>query len=366
MAVREATLTLRGINRATLARQLLLRRATTLSAAQAIEHLVGMQAQNPSSPYFALWARLSGFEPATLGRWISERRAVRASLMRATIHLVTARDFRALRPLVQPVLDRALKGTFGRRLAGVNTDAVALAGRSLLRERPLTGAELGTLLQKRWPDRDARILAYAVQFLAPLVQAAPRGVWGAGGQTAWMIAEDSRARRGGAGATIEDLVTRYLGAFGPASVRDMCAWSGLRRLGEVFERLRPRLRTFRDERGSELFDLPRAPRPDAATPAPPRFLPDYDNVLLAHADRRRIISDDHRARVGIGQATVLVDGFVRAAWKIERTRVKATLVIEPLERIRRQERVAVAEEGRALLAFAASDANSYEVRIANP
>jgi hypothetical protein len=165
---------------------------------------------------------------------------------------------------------------------------------------------------------------------------------------------------------------RYLGAFGPAGVKDAQTWSGLTRLGEVFERLRPRLSTFRDERGRELFDLPDAPRPDPDTPAPPRFLPEFDNLILSHADRARVIADDYRralaSKNGMVPATFLVDGFVRGTWKTQRTHGKATLVIEPFEALSGKDRDVLAEEGERLLRFMAQPegAEPYEIRIAEP
>ena len=359
------TLTRAALNRALLERQLLVGHRQ-MSVAAAIEHLAGLQAQNVNSPYVALWSRLEGFSPAQLSRLILGRRAVRASLMRATIHLVTARDFHALRPLIQPVLIRSLRGTFGRRLAGVDTAAVADAGRFELRDGPMTAAGLGRLLQARWPGRDGRVLAYAVQYLAPLVQVPPRGVWGMSGSAMWMSADDWLGRPRRSTMSRETFVTRYLTAFGPASVRDMSTWSGLSGLRETFEGLRRRLRTFRDEHGMELFDLPTAPRPDARLAVPPRFLPDYDNVLLGHADRRRIIADEHRTELGIGTPSVLIDGFVRARWKIECSRHRATLLIQPLGPLRREDRAAVADEGARLLTFAAPDRSERDVRFVRP
>ena len=362
---------LRALNRATLERQMLLRRGT-LSAEEAIGHLVGMQAQAPNPPYVGLWTRLEGFHPDQLACLILERRAVRVALMRNTVHLVSARDCLKLRPLVQPVIDRGLYANRAQRavLEGVDVEALATAGRLLLEKRPRTAKELGVLLGERWPESDPASLARAVRHLLPLVQVPPRGVWGRSGQTTHTTAEAWLGRPLDADSSPEEMVVRYLGAFGPATVKDVQTWSGLTRLGEVVERLRPRLDTFRDENGRELFDLPEAPRPDPKTPAPPRFLPEFDNLILSHADRARVIADDHRreisSRNGMVPATFLVDGFVRGTWKVRRTRGKAALVIEPFEALSGNDRDALAEEGERLLRFMAEPegAGSYDIRIA--
>jgi hypothetical protein len=363
--VAERTLTLRELNRATLARQLLLRR-WKMSAAEAIEHLVGMQAQAPNPPYVGLWTRLEGFQPDELACLILDRRAVRIALMRNTVHLVTARDFLALRTLVQPVIDR---GLYANRagIEGVDIEALVAAGRALLEERPRAAKELGELLRERWPDRDPASLARAIRHLVPLVQVPPRGVWGKSGQTVHTTAEAWLGRPLDSDPSLDEMVVRYLGAFGPATVKDVQTWSGLTRLGEVTERLRARLRVFRDEHGRELFDLPDAPRSDPDTPAPVRFVPEFDNLILSHADRARVIADDYRKAIasknGMVPATVLVDGFVRGTWKAERTRKRATISIRPFERLRKGDRDALVEEGARLVRFVGEGAESFEVRF---
>jgi hypothetical protein len=361
-----AVLGTRALNRALLARQMLLRRRR-MPPAQAIEHLVGLQAQNPLDPYVALWSRLDRFRPDHLVRLLEQRKAVRTWLMRATIHLMTTRDCRALGPVMATVLARTFAGTqFNRKLEGVDLEDVVEAGRSLLEERPRTRADLGAQLAERWRGRDPGSLSAAVAYLTPVVQVPPRGIWGRSGQ-ATLAAVD--AWLGGptlAGASLDEVVLRYLGAFGPAGVSDARTWSGLAGLGEVFERLRPGLRTFRDERGRELFDLLRAPRPDPDAPAPPRFLPEFDNVFLSHADRGRIIAEDYRRlllRGGGLPAAVLVDGFVRATWKIERAEDRSSLIIMPSQPLPKAVRGAVAAEGARLMAFAAPDAADHRVRF---
>jgi Winged helix DNA-binding domain len=359
----------RELNRATLERQMLLRRRK-LPALDAIEHLVGMQAQAPSPPYIGLWTRLEDFRPDELGRLILERRAVRIALMRNTVHLVSARDCLALRPLMQPVLDRTLYSTRANRahLEGVDTETLVAAGRTLLEETPRTAKELGELLQEQWLDRDPASLARAIRHLLPLVQVPPRGVWGKSGPAAHTTAESWLGRPLDPAPSIEDVVLRYLGAFGPATVKDVQIWSGLSRLGEVIERLRPRLRTFRDERGKELFDVPDAPMPDPGTPAPPRFLPEFDNLILSHADRTRFIAEEYRKAItsknGMVPAAFLVDGFVQGTWKTERSRGRATLEIKPFEPLAREDRDALAEEGERLISF--TGAESFEIRFAKP
>ena len=364
----ERVLTLRELNRATLARQMLLRRRR-LPVIEAIEHLVGMQAQAPRPPYVGLWTRLEGFHPDELARPITDRRAVRIALMRNTVHLVSARDCLKLRPLVQPVLDRAVYANRAHRagLEEVDIEALVAVGRALLEERPRTAKELGELLRERWPDRDPASLARTIRHLVPLVQVPPRGVWGKSGQAVHTTAEAWLGCPLDPDPSLDELVVRYLGAFGPATVKDVQTWSGLTRLREVIERLRPRLRAFRDEQGKELFDLADAPRPDPDTPVPPRFLPEFDNLILSHADRTRVIANDYRkviaSRNGMVPAAALVDGFVRGTWKTERTRGKATLVIEPFEPLPRSDRDALVEEGERLVRFVGDGAKAFEVRL---
>jgi hypothetical protein len=363
----------RELNRATLERQMLLRRCK-LSAVEAIEHLVGMQAQAPAPPYVGLWTRLKDFHPDELARLILERRAVRIALMRNTVHLVSARDCLALRPLMQSVFDRTLYSTRANRahLEGIDIEALIAAGRALLEERPRTAKELGEILQEQWPERDPTSLARAIRHLLPLVQVPPRGVWGMSGPAAHTTAEAWLGRPLDPAPSLEETILRYLGAFGPATVKDVQTWSGLTRLGEVIEHLRPRLRIFRDERGRELFDMPDAPMPDPDTPAPPRFLPEFDNLILSHADRTRVIAEEYRKAIasknGMVPATVLVDGFVRGTWTTERSRGKANLEIKPFEPLIKEDRDALAEEGERLIRFVAEPdgAESYEIRFAEP
>jgi hypothetical protein len=339
------TLGRRALNRATLARQLLLRRAE-LSPLQAVEHLVGLQAQTPHTWYVGLWSRIAGCRTADIAELLTDRCAVRIALMRSTIHLVSAADALALRPLVQPALDRDLfqNNMYGRWMRGLDTDAVVAAGRKLLAERPLTPAELGAELLKQWPENNAAALAYAVRNLLPVVQTPPRGVWGRSGRTAHAPLEDWVGAPVRAMAP-ETMVQRYLAAYGPATVRDLQTWCGLTRLAEVTDRL-PLIR-FADG----YLDLPDAPRPDPDTPAPVRYLYDFDNLLLSHQDRSRFVTDEFRARAVTQQGPVprpvLVDGFTAGAWTID----KSVLTVRVFTRLSAADRAALTAEGEWLIAF---------------
>jgi hypothetical protein len=362
-------LSVRALNRALLARQLLLERENR-SAENAIEHLVGLQGQNPSPPYFGLWARLRDFRTGELGALITDRRAVRIALMRSTIHLVTARDCLTLRPLTQPVQERNLfsGSPYGRQLIGLDLEKLLATARKLVEERPRSITELGMLLQAKWPDRDARSMAYACRNLLPLVQVPPRGVWGKSGLPLVTTAESWLGKPMSRAGNHDRLIHRYLAAFGPASSGDFQLWSGLTGMRERFEKLRAELVVFRDERGKELFDLPDAPRPEEDTPAPVRFLGEYDNVMLSHVDRSRIVPDLHRkliaSRNGQVPGTILVDGFVSGMWRIAKTRGSAVLEVQPFVKLSKQQRKELTEEGLALLDFAAGGTTRRNVAFA--
>lgn len=365
-ATNRNVLSTRALNRAALARQMLLARAE-LPVLEGIERLIGLQAQLPNPPYVGLWTRLVGFEKAQLTRLIEQRRVVRSTMMRATQHLVTARDYLHLRPVLQPMLDRACRYTHGKGTKGIDRETLLAAGRSLLTEQPRTITELQSLLGERWPKHDALALGYSIQLLLPLVHVPPRGTWGRGGAVPATLAESWLRRPLSDDRAPEEMIVRYLGAFGPATVKDVQMWSGLTGLRSAVEGLRPQLVTFRDAEGRELFDLPDAPLPDPDTPAPPRYLPEFDNLLLAYADRSRMLTDEERrailSRNGV-LASALVDGRVAATWKITRARTSATLEIEALKRIAKPDRIALIEEGERLIAFTDPDVASRSVRFA--
>ena len=354
-------LTQRALNRALLSRQLLLSRVPAAAdrpgqVLETVEHLAGLQAQAPFPPYYGLWSRLDGFRPADLAGLLTTRQVVRIALMRGTIHLVSARDCLLLRPLVQPALDHVLGVLFGGRLDAAELARLAAAGRALAGRQPCTFSELGTHLAQRWPGHPPNSLAQAVRVLVPLVQVPPRAVWGAAGQARHVPAEAWLGEPLAARPDAEILVRRYLTAFGPATIADLQRWSGRARLGETVRRLRPELALFRDEQGRELFDLPEAPRPGPDMPAPARLVAEFDNLLLGHADRTRVISDPHRRRLGTVNAVipgaVLVDGFVIGSWRITAAGETATLTIRPFESVPRAAFAALEAEGQRLLEFA--------------
>ena len=359
-------LTNRACNRATLARQLLLRRAD-LTVLDAVEHLVGLQAQAPFPPYTGLWTRIADFRPHDLADLLLDRRVVRIALMRGTVHLVSAADCLALRPLHQDMLERVVRTAYRRHLDGIEFADVAEYGRALVEEKPRSTVELGAALLERWPGRDRQALLNVVRSALPLVQLPPRAVWGRAGQATVTTAQAWLDRPLCTDATLEHLVRRYLAAFGPASIADAQKWSGLTRLGEVFERLRSELVTFRAESGAELFDLPDAPRPSADVDAPVRFLPDFDNILLSHADTSRIMPVAHRKQLftvnGIIRSALLVDGYTAGKWRIERRGNDATIVIEPFRRLSTRDKKASEAEGLRLLAFAEEGAGEHAVQI---
>jgi hypothetical protein len=372
-AAREV-LSLRALNRATLARQMLLERRK-LSATQAVERLAGLQAQAPNPPYIGLWSRIEGFRREQLTEALRKRRIVRMSTLRATLHLMTAQDALAWRPLLEPVHQRGLLGSSHKKeLEGLDRAAVIAAGRALLGEQPRTGAELGQALGLQWKGREAASLAALIRNNLPLVHLPPAGTWNSRQNAVLQPLGDWLGDAvEAAPATQDDLLLRYLAAFGPATLADAGAWSGLTGWKAVAERLRPQLRVFAGEDGQEFFDLPRAPRPDPGTPAPPRLVAEWDNLLLSHADRSRVLSEAHRARVftinGIVRGTVLLDGFVAGTWKIEREKLKsrntATVLLEPFGRWSKADRAGVEKEALDLLAFASDgEGERHAVRVA--
>lgn len=358
----------RALSRATLARQLLLERAP-LTASAAITRLAGLQAQLASAPFVGLWTRLHGFSRAALAEPIASHAVVKATWLRATLHLVTADDYVRFRATLAPVLAGAASAIATQRGAGFDRDNLLTVARDYIAAQPRTFAQISAMLAALYPDEDVGAMRYTVRTQLPLVQVPTDNPWSFPGQPAFTLAEPWIGQRVAPAAPLRELVLRYLAAFGPASVADMQAWSGLAKLQEVVELLRPELQMYRGEGRRELFDLPDLPLPDPDQPAPVRFLPEYDNLLLSHRDRRRIVADEHRKQVYLPglrvRATILVDGFVAGAWSIERVRKAATLVIEPFGTLAAPDRDALVAEGEALLRFVEPEATTVGVRF-NP
>jgi hypothetical protein len=359
-------LSTRVLNRTLLARQLLLERSSMAPAA-ALDYLVGLQAQNPPSPYHALHARLAGFEPLALSALLERREAVRMVLMRGTIHLVTADDAARLRPVMQPVLDRELfvNRAWADGVRGVDLGPILALGRSMVEERPRSMAELRAAIAERWPDLDAGTLAYAVRNQLPTMQATPRGLWGRTGGVMLVTLDRWTGRPMGGPATLDEVIPRYLRAFGPATVADAAAWSRLTGLREVFERLRPVLHTFRDDRDRELFDVPDAPIATGDEPAPVRLLPDFDNATLSHQDRTRIVPAGLRwPELGdnVTAPVFLVDGFVAGVWKPVGKGADLVIELRPMSTIGPADRAAVEAEVAGLLAMLEPRADPGAVR----
>ncbi len=346
----------RALNRATLARQHLLAPAT-LTVPELVSHLVGLQAQTPHTWYVGLWARLKQFAASDAADLLASRQLVRIALMRSTIHLVTASDCLALRPLMQAVPERVYQTNWQKNLPTADMSALIAAGRAIVEEAPRTNAELTQRLSEQWPDIDKPTLVQLIRTYVPLVQVPPRGLWGRSGPIAHTSAEHWL------GAALDPhpdpaaIALRYFGAFGPASLRDLQLWCGLTNLAPVVEKLRPQLLTFRNDKGQELFDLPDAPRPDPDTPAPVRFLYDFDNLFLSHADRRRVITERGQQLIrnfsnnGLQPAQILVDGVTAAHWTIQRDRKAATLTVQPYDALTTADTAAITTEGARLLAF---------------
>ncbi|MBM7441574.1 winged helix DNA-binding domain-containing protein [Streptomyces sp. HB132] len=355
----------RALNRATLARQLLLERAD-MKPLDAVAHLCGLQAQEAQEPFTGLWSRLRGFEPAALDGLLTGRRVVRTHLMRRTVHLVTAADVLAWRARHDPMLRLRVLGTYRRELDGVDLGELADAARAVMADGvPRTMTQVADALAERWPAPGRRALGeMAVAALVPMVQMPPRGLWRvkAGVRNTplgpWLDQEPDAPAPPGTDPTGEALVRRYLAAYGPAASADLRAWCGLAGLPAAVAAVRGELVGFRDERGRELLDLPDAPRPDPGTPAPVRFLPAFDNAILGYHDRSRIIDDADRGLSVEGARVVLVDGRVSATWTVD----AGTVTVSPRRGLTRSERGAVAEEGGRLALFL-SDGGSDGVRI---
>lgn len=357
-------LKLRELNRATLARQMLLARET-ISVSAAVERLAGLQAQLASAPYVGLWTRLQNFKREDLASLIDARKVVKATFNRATLHLVTAEDYLRFRTTLQPLLAGAAS-SIAKDRGEFDLDKVLKAARAYLAEKPRTFADLSDMLAELLPDVDVGAMRYSVRTHIPLVQVPIATGWSYPSKPEFTLAESWLGRKISPKEFLPELVKRYLAAFGPASVTDAQTWLGLK-LKDTFEALRPELQTYRDENRRELFDLPGIELPAEDVPAPLRFLPEFDNLLLSHSNRTRVVAEENRPQVYLPAlrvaATILVDGFVRGAWKVEKAKSAATLVITPFEKLAKKDRSALMEEAALLVRFVEPAAKSYDVRF---
>lgn len=354
-----------ALNRALLARQMLLARSE-VGVAAATAQLVGLQAQQPEPPHVGLWTRLNGFTRDALLEPIQGRQIVRATTMRGTLHLMTADDYLEFRSPLQPGLSAGMNAVLRGRAEGLDLPTLVASARGLFRDRPRTFADLRTALIESAPEADERALGYAVRTHLPLVVVPDDSTWGYRPDPEFADAEDWIGRAPAVDPSPERLVLRYLAAFGPASATDAQTWSGLAGLRSVFEGLKPKLRVFRDGR-RDLYDLPDAPRPPEETPAPVRFLPGFDNVILGHADRSRIIADEHRPRVVTRNLlvlpTFLVDGFVAGTWTSTRAKREANLTLTPFVPLGEGTKAELVGEGESLLRFLAPETPRLSVRF---
>ena len=355
----QQTLSLRALNRATLARQMLLERANT-DAVTALERLGGLQAQEPKPPFLALWTRLDGFDRARLHEPLHDGRIVRATAMRATLHLLSARDYAAVRTALQPVMSAAMVAVRGRD-QGLDIDKLLPVATDLIRTRPRTFGELRSRLVEAFPGVNERALGYAVRMHLPLAMVPTGDRWSFPSDARFALADEPRA-----GADPQALVRMHLGAFGPATATDIQTWSGLKGIAQVLKQMGGELVTLQHGRRT-LFDLPGAPRPDEDVPAPVRLLPEFDSLLLAHKDRSRVVADEHRKSLTTKnlriKATFLIDGFVAGTWTVARKPGTATLTLAPFAKLPRAAAGELEHEAEALLRFAEPDANEHRVEL---
>lgn len=362
----ERVITHRELNRALLARQLLLERSP-LAVLPAIDQIGGQHAQIPSAPYIGLWSRLATFDRDDLAREIDNRSVVKATLMRGTLHFMTRTDFLHLRGSMKSVLHHFSDWLIQDRGVSIPIEEILDVGRNFLSE-PRTFAEISKMFTERYPDVDVAALRQAVRMRLPLVQTpVDNKRWSFPGSPRWVMAEDWLGTPIPDHDNLRDLFWRYLAAFGPATIADFQTWSGLTSMKDRIEPFKANLVIYADEKGRELLDLPDAPIPAADTPAPIRLIGDLDNVIFGHAERDRVLANEHRMTVlkinATGNKTVLVDGFVRAMWDVEVRKKIATLTIQPLEKITKANQKQIIAEAERILPFMEPDAKGYEIQF---
>ena len=357
-------LTNRQLNRATLARQMLLERSDA-GIADTVRFLGGLQAQQSNDPYIGLWSRLNGFTHEALTALIVDKTLARATTMRGTLHLHTAADLIGFRALVQNYLMATWRSGFRKRFAGQDEKAVHREGLKILKKGPTTIGAVGKALHEMFPEAEALALAVFIQMSETLIQVPPTRVWGNGSAPLLERAEMWLGKQKPALSRI-DLVRRYISAYGPASIQDMQTWCRLTKLNVEFKALEKELVTFESEDGRVLYDLPDAPRPAADTPAPIRFLPLYDNAYLGFDNRRRMLMDIDLKRLNMFadfKPALLIDGVIAAGWVVSRKKAAARLEIEPYHKLSKKQIREIEAEGEAFLRFMEEDATSLTVEV---
>jgi hypothetical protein len=360
------SITARQLNRATLGRQLLLRREP-LSVAEAVRRVVALQAQEPASPYLALWNRLVDFEPKELDAAFADGTVVKASLIRLTLHAVHAEHYPAFHEAMLSSLRASRLNDRRFTTSGLSTaDAEALLPHLLkFAARPRTKAEIEDLIEARLGDRNPWAW-WALKTFAPLHHAPTDAPWTFGTRAAFVAAPKGQGRES-PDESVQQLVLRYLGAFGPASVADFAQFTMLRRpvTLRALQALGDKVEEVDGPDGVTLFDVPGATHPAEDTNAPPRLLPMWDSVLLAYSDRSRVIPPDYRRLVirqnGDVLPTMLVDGYVAGVWRPVEGGIEATA----FHRLSDEAWGGLAEEARALVAFLADREPSVYRRYAH-
>lgn len=357
-----ATLDDRDLNRALLARQMLLDRQG-VSVSEAIERLDGLQAQEARPPFIALWSRLKGFRREDLLKALADRSVVKATFARGTLHLVSAADYLAFRTTHARVLEAAMLPEMKAMAEVVPVADLITAAHRVLTDGAATFAELRAMLAERWPDLNERHMGYAVRLNLPLVATPDDSPWGGKAGAAFALADLWLRKAPTEAEDLEGIVRRYLAAFGPATVADIQTFTGFKGLKGVVEGMD--LATFHNAAGKTLYDVKDGLFADAGTSSPVRFLADFDGVMLAHADRARIISEENRKRLGNKNlrvpAVFLVDGFAAGSWSLAATKTKATLTATPFEALTKSAKDALSTEGEALLRFVAPEAKTVGV-----
>lgn len=366
------TLTTAQLNRALLARQGLLRRKR-ISVARMVEQTGGLQTQEPKDAFVSLWSRVDGFRAEQLRVAAERREIVRGSNLRCTIHTVTAGDFLAFRSTLAEVIEKDT-ANWRHAYAGMDKDAVIAAAKRLLADdMPRSGREIGVELAEEFPSADREGLTHCARIHVPVVMTPTGDRWGYSRPPKLALAERylGAPLAPATPAAKTALLRRGIAAIGPASIADLRTWSGLTGVKEALEPLLPQLAEFRDEAGRTLYDLPGAPRPKATTEAPVRFLGEFDNVALSHADRARIIDAEDAKRFNLSKNgrrahAVLIDGMINATWRIEAKRGEARLIVTPFRKLPKPTLDELSAEAEQLAKLVEPGADSYVIDVAAP